>query len=317
MSNRVTHFCCVIAISFLLIAQSGCRNRGPFLTNNFNRSFGPIAGRTTVAPPNTYSVQIPGRPSSQGSGVKQATNILPNGNPANSINVQNGWQPAGTVNTPNGANPPNNNTTFNSSTNPSQTPTSVVQPSNSTIQNRTQVVSVTPPSQPRNVQPVQNRVAQNPNSGLSFTDATNFRTTAVDERLDQTRLPVTDASQVRAPTTFSPTTTVGQFNTPYYVPRGQVAAQQRVAQPRIAAAQQVRQPTGDAFATLNQRPNPTTIVGTFGQPTFAQPAQRAYSGSNTQVLAQSTVYADPANDPNFANGWRNPNLTAGRDSFNR
>lgn len=149
---------------------------------------------------------------------------------------------------------------------------------------------------------------------MSFTDRTNFRTTAIDERLDQSRLPVTDASQVRAPTNFTPATTVGQFNVPYYVP-GQ---QQFVQNPPNQVANnpaygQVPRVAQGGFVA------PNTVVGRFGQPTFAQPTGQPYSGSQTQnrVLAQSTVYADPANDPNFQNGWRDRDLTASRDSLNR
>ena len=298
MNLRRLHCCVILATLGLLLASTGCRNRGPFLANN---SFRQLGGPTTVAPPNTYSLQIPGQQNlNQGSGVRQATNIQPN-----NLNVQSGWQPAGAT----------TNQGIQSQPTPPQGSTSST---NFTIFNRptTQTVAVTPNRQNN---PIANtRVAQN-TSGLSFTDRTNFRTTAVDERLDQSRLPVTDASQVRAPTNFSPATTVGQFNTPYYVPNQQpvnnIAPQYQNTQQRFVTNPQ----TGQIINPNLAQSGPTTVVGAFGQPVFMQPPQNPYSGLNTrnQVLAQSTVYADPANDPNIQAGWTNPELTASRSSVNR
>lgn len=308
MGHRLTQYCCISALVIMLIVQTGCRNRNAFLAS---RPYGPLTGPTTVTPPDTYTVQIPGRSNTnQGSGLKQATNTLPTGTP---VNLQNGWQPAGaTGNT----GPSTNSGSGTVNPIPVQNQTSALPPSNSTIINQTPVVSVTPPSR----QPVS---AQNPNpatpqnQGLSFTDSTNFRTTAVDERFDNSRLPVTDASQVRAPARMASNTTVGQFNAPYYVPGRQnvVAGNTQYAIPqRVASNNQIRQPAG-----LQRPTGPTTFLGNFGQPTFAQPVQQPYAGSNSQnrVLAQSTVYADPANDPNFANGWRGRELANREDSFSR
>ena len=309
------HWCLIIAVCLLMFA-SGCRNRGPFTARN--GAFSPLGGPTTVAPPNTYSLQIPGN-NYNGSGtvqqlpVHQATNTLP-GNQR--VNVQNGWQPLGAS---------QNQTNAGNQTGPVNNSTSQLQNTNSTIASRTQVVSVTPPRQ-NQIQNVSNigsqRVAQNTNSGLSFTDTTNFRTTAVDERLDDSRLPVTDASQVRAPTSSLPTTSVGQLNLPYYVPNQQpvrnLAPQYQNAQPRFATNPQYQQPQYVNPNLANNQQN--TVIGRFGVPTFAQPSQQVYSGlatQNRQVLGQSTVYADPTADPNFQSGWRNPELTASRGSLNR
>lgn len=310
MGHRITHFCCITAMACVLIVQTGCRNRGTFLAN---QPYGPLTGPTTVAPPDTYTVQIPGQiNANQGSAVRQAANTLPVNNSINNpVNIQNGWQPAGSIGT--GTTTPGN--TNSTST---QNPSSVLQRSNSTIVNQTQVVSVNPPNrQPATNPNLTNQVAQQ-NQGLSFTDTTNFRTTANDERLDQSRLPVTDASQVRAPTRLSSNTTVGQFNAPYYIPGRQNVAntpQFNVPQ-RIASNPQPVVP--NQFSNVPRQQGPTTFVGTFGQPTFAQPPQQRYAGAaQNRVLAQSTVYADPNNDPNFASGWRNPEIGAGRESFSR
>ena len=309
----------IVVISTCLLMASGCgRNRAAY--GPFNSTYGPLAGNTAVAPPATYSLNIPGANNQNyynGSGTnqqlsqRQATNTLPG---ASGVNVQNGWQPAGTS-----SNSTSNSTIQNATSNVSNPvrSNSVLENNRNQAVNQTQLANVNPFQ--RNNQPNPgNSIAQNNNSnGLSFTDVTNFSTTAVDERLDQTRLPVTDASQVRAPSNFRPTTTVGQFNVPYYVP-GQQQVAQNPQQQRFASNVQFQQIPLNTQPNL-RTPNPNTIVGTFGQPNFAQPIQQPYSGLQTQnrVLAQSTVYADPRDDPNFQSGWRDRELTAGRDSINR
>lgn len=315
------HCCYGVIICCLLVALSGCRNRGVCGGNCFS-SNGPFANQTTIAAPATYSLNIPGSQNAltaNGSGttnqplVRQATNTQPI---TNGVNVQNGWVPAGST----------SNSTIQGSQStlpPSNTSSGVnIQTPQNRLQNRNQIQT---PNQTQlvNVNPLNNNGSNtranlaSQTNGLSFTEATNFRSTAVDERLDQSRLPVTDASQVRAPTRFSPTTSVGQFSAPYYVPQQQVAnvpQYNNVNNNRLAAVPQYPQavqPNGQI----------TTSVGAFGQPTFGQPSQQPYRGLATQspqVLAQSTVYADPSVDPNFQNAsWRDRDLTAARDQFNR
>ena len=314
-----------VLFSSCLLISTGC-NRNRTALAPFNSTYAPLAGSTAIAPPATYSLNIPGTNNQNyynGTGtnsqfpLRQATNTLPVGS---GVNVQNGWRASGS-----GNNTTTNSTIQGSPSGNSSSSNSVLEnrsnPSaNNPNLNRTRVVAVTPPNtNPFASNNPTNRIAQNSNAnGLSFTDRTNFRSTAIDERLDQSRLPVTDASQVRAPTNFTPTTTVGQFNVPYYVPGQQQFAQNLPRQPqqRFAANQPFQQAPRVAQAGFNQ---PGTIRGNFAQPTFAQPSQQPYTGLATQnrVLAQSTVYADPANDPNFQNGWRDRELTASRDSLNR
>ena len=301
----------LVIISSCLLISSGCgRNRTALAP--FNSTYSPLAGPTTVAPPPTYSLNIPGANNQNyynGSGTnqqlpqRQATNTLPN---SNGVNLQNGWRPLGAPNA-------TTNSTIQNSPSTSATGSSVLENRPEQL-NQTQVVAVNP----LNADPFRNnnRIAQNPSAnGLSYTDSTNFNTTAVDERLDQSRLPVTDASGVRAPTNFNPTTTVGQFTAPYYVP-GQQPVYQNVPQQRFANVPVRQQAPIQAQQNFNRG---NVVVGNFAQPTFAQLSQQPYNGLNTrnQVLAQSTVYADPANDPNFQSGWRDRDLTASRDSLNR
>ena len=329
------HWCLVI-ICCLLVASSGCRNRAPCGVGCYSggQSNGLFAGATTIAPPATYSLNIPGGPNAAGvntgvianaqAPVRQATNTLQNGNSQNG-NSQNGWRAVGSASTSNST---SNSTIQNGAgqtipvTNPAANETSVLQNPNPA---QTQLTNIAPrnpisvaTNQNNGLATQNNQVAQQ-NNGLSFTDATNFRSTAIDERLDGSRLPVTDASQVRAPTSFSPSTTIGQFNQPYYVPNQQLAnAQQYPAGQRVAAVPQQFQQQIRTVPVAQTQPN--TVVGAFGQPNFGQPTQQIYQGLSTQnprVLAQSTVYSDPANDANLQNGWRDRELTAGRDSLNR
>ncbi len=296
-SVRLQHWV-IVGTLVLTLTSVGCRNRaqycqpGCYTTN----PFGGIAGNTAVPAPATYSLQIPGNQNPQYYNGNATAQQLPPLQPTGTLppaqgNVQSGWQPAGTGSAsgslPVSTGPPSNGTTQSQSLNAG-------------------LVSVADRG---------DRVAQNTTQpgGLSRTDNTNFRTTAVDERLDRSRLPVTDASQVRAPTSFSPSTTVGQFNTPYYVPDQNI---NQYPHPYGNVAGALAQPANPNYAGNR----PTVVQGNFAQPTFAQPSQQVYRGlttQNPQILAQSTVYADPANDPNFQNGWRDRELTASRDSLSR
>ena len=334
------HWCYGVAVCCLLVALSGCRNRGVCGGSCFSAN--QFANQATIAPPATYSLTIPGSPNAialnnGGSGttnqapVRQATNTQPLNN---GVNVQNGWVPAGSTSTT------NSTIQGSQSTLPANNSTSGLnsqsQQNIRVAQNQTQLVNVNPINRPAvSGSSSRSNVASNTQSnvaaqtnGLSFTDATNFRSTAVDERLDQSRLPVTDASLVRAPTNFSPTTSVGQFSAPYYVPQQQLATVQRFnngSGNRVIAVPQLQQvpqqpiaPQYQQVVQANNRVN--TTVGSFGQPAFAQPPQQNYQGlatQNPQVLAQSTVYADPATDPNLNSAWRDRDLTAGRDQLNR
>ncbi len=123
-------------------------------------------------------------------------------------------------------------------------------------------------------------------TGVSFTRSNDYQTTSIDERRDNTRLPITDATNVRATTPFAQNQSgSGQYVQPYYQPR-----------------QQNQQP----FAPST----PTTYRGAFVQPN-AQPGYVNFNGlpqsyqgrfaqqqspaaqPQRQVLAQSTARFDP------------------------
>ncbi len=304
----------VIFILSLLLISPGCRNRATTCQPGcYPSPFGGITGSTTVPSPQTYSIQIPGNSNQQyynnGATAQQLPPLQPTGTlpTANGSNTRNGWQPVGATGTTG---------TLPVSTPPPSGSTSQLQ---STI-NQSNLVSVVD----RGTSQPGNRLAQTSGSGngLSQTNNSNFGTTAVDERLDRSRLPVTDASQVRAPTNFSPTTTVGQFNFPWFNTnpyQGNTGYLPQFPSPQNTNAggqQQTGQATNPNFGGTQ----PNVVVGNFSQPTFAQPSPQIYRGLATQypqVLAQSTVYADPAKDPNFQNGWRDRDLTTAGDSLNR
>jgi hypothetical protein len=128
-------------------------------------------------------------------------------------------------------------------------------------------------------------------SGVSFTQSNDYRTTSIDERQDNTRLPVTDATNVRGTTPFAQNNNgSGQYVRPYYQPRQQ--NQQRAA-----------------------APVPTTYQGAFTQPQTYQGsfAQRYNSAQpQRQVLAQSTARFDPfESTASSSSDWRD----RGRQSY--
>ena len=291
----------------LLIALSGCRNRGLCGYNSCTPCFSSLTAPTTVPAPATYSMQIPSAGQNQpyyNGGAATAQNLLQTGGAAPTpitgaspnLAPQNGWREAGT----------NDSSQYlPASNNQGQS----VLASNSTT---------------RPVQSVTNRTT----GGLSYRDNMNYQTTAVDERLDQTRLAATDATNVRAPAGFqSPTmiTQAPQFLIPpaRYQNFGSTP-QNTAAYPnqRIAQNQPIVYHGNPTFAGTPTYGSGSTSVASnvipgrveyYGQPTFAQPANQTYPGltsSAPAVLAQSTVYSDPRGTQNFQNGWRDRDLNS-------
>ncbi len=273
------------AVYCLLIFLAGCRNNTmqSVATTYPQAGFNSLTGSTRVPAPATYSVKIP---NTSGSSYYNAAAQLPPANAAiTAPSLAASSQPPVLVGS--------NSTMTTISSGPSvETPDSIPQ---------TKTVSLEAPPVNNTLPP--SRVAQNtlPPTGLSYTNHTNFRSTAVDERQDQTRLPVTDASQVRAPTNFSNTATGGQNNYPYYPP----------PQTQPVGPQYPYSPGSPYQAGANNNAaGPNVVRGSFSQPVFAQPSQQPYSGVSTQSTPSysgSSIYADPSQDPNIQNGWSNGN----------
>ena len=160
------------AALLILTLQPGCANR-------CNQPGGYwLSGNTRIAPPPTYSLNIP-----------------------SVANNQPYYSPGGAAVNPTGSapTPADSNLQWRQPNDSSQTSPN----SNSNSINGSRFVETNSPAPGRSVLgqivPPAGRTAALPASGSSFTDSRNFQTTQVDERQDSSRIPVTDATSVRAP----------------------------------------------------------------------------------------------------------------------
>ena len=303
-----------------------------------------IGSPTTVAAPGTYGVQIPSTAAGGGyynrnAATANANSLLqPRGiapTPTTSgpnLAPQRGWREAGTTGTTSTSQyTPGNNQNSQSVLASSSNTNSVLSPT----QAQTQLQAQTQAQLQAQAQ-TQARVANlGTQNGLSFRDNQNYSTTTVDERLDRTRLAATDATNVRAP--VGPNRTLVAQN-PYGgvrsagftnpALRSPITTQDpRLAQNLItyqAAPVFTGQPVfgGVQSGAVQNRVANNVVPGQvgfaqqpvyYGTPTFAQPTSQNYPGltsSQPTVLAQSTVYSDPARATTTAsNGnWRASNL---------
>ncbi len=170
--------CCV------LTAMTGCRNRCNNSCGN-----GLFAGASTIPAPPTYSLNIPSVARNQPyyvPGTNSVAPVNPNSSaptPVNSPSLPNRWEPKN--DTTNGA---------SGSTNSGSTGQSVLSAPTTFVESS--------PSYPAGYRSASNTTL--PGTGLSYTDSTNYQTTQTDETRDGSRLPVTDASNVRAPAASFP-----------------------------------------------------------------------------------------------------------------
>lgn len=327
--NRYTVWSFVVGLC-LLVSSVGCRNYGgcgynsqACLPCNSICGNSGIGLSTTVPSPGTYGIQIPSTASggayynrnaatANANGLLQPRGIAPTPTTSGpNLAPQNGWREAGTTSTsqytPSGS---------QQKLGPNFNPQSVL----ASRSNATSVLSQ-----------VQPRLASASQNGLSFRDNQNYSTTTVDERLDRTRLPATDATSVRAP--VGPTRTIVAQN-PYAgvtpagyanpVVRSPVTTQDpRLAQGSTTTYQATPVFVGQpVYGATQSRVANNVIPGrieygvqpvVYGAPTFAQPTTQVYPGSTSSqptVLAQSTVYSDPARATTTASngGWRDSNL---------
>jgi hypothetical protein len=157
-----------------------------------------------------------------------------------------------------------------------------------------------------------------PGSGFSYTSSPNYQTTRTDERLDSTRLPVSDASAVRAPAMNYPAATgnnLAQFQqrpvsypAGYTVPAGYIAP--NPAQQTYVAQNGYRQPVnpfynGTAVMVARQPRGPvsyqgqTVLTNPNGYPVYSSPS----------IVAQSTATLDSNSGQS---DWRNRELNSER-----
>ena len=321
-----------------LVSSTGCRNCGgcgynaqayPPCNSVCGNAGAGIGAPRTVPSPETYSLQIPSAAgggyynrnaatANAANGLLQPRGVAPTPTTSGpNLAPQRGWREAGTTGTTSTSQYTPNNT--NQKLGPNAAPQSV-------LASRSNASSVLNQGQTR----VASATTQN---GLSFRDNQNYSTTTVDERLDRTRLPATDATNVRAP--VGPNQTLLAQN-PY---RGVAPANfvNPVAQspvvvqdPRLAQGISqgstyrgtpifVGQPVYSAGQTRvanNVIPGRVEYVGqpvVYGASNFSQPSPQTYPGTTSSqptVLAQSTVYSDPARATTTASngGWRDSSL---------
>lgn len=271
----------LLFISFLMVCQTGCRNR----CNQSCGSSGLFANNTTVAPAPTYSLNIPsvarnqpyygpnGGPISTTARAPVPAGTQPAAGSSSNSNLQ--WRQQGTS---------NSGSTFGAQPAQPAIGTRLVETNTGINLNNGSSVLVGRPSN------TQLASVALPATGTSFTDSRNFTTTQTDERLDATRVPVTDATRVRA-----------------------------TAQTFIGSGQQIAfnqaQPS-QTFAAAVPRSQPvysTNAVVASNQPYYANNPnlvqQPSYSGQAFVQTNNSAAYsASVGNDI----GWRNRELGSQR-----
>ena len=262
----------LLLVACLIAVSVGCRNRC------YNPYGGGLVGNNSrIAPPGTYSLNIPSVANNQpyytpGSAAPNNYTVNPNlraPTPANRTANQNGWRPVNGNDLSN-ANPANQSNQNN-------------QPAPNNAQPRS-VLAPTTFVQGQQINNTSARTASNtglPGTGGSFVNSQNYQTTQVDERRDSTRLPVTDASAVRAPARNFPTGN---------------------------AVQLVSQPVN--YPAAYQQPIQQTYVAQNG---FYQQAAPVYSG-NVAVVRQPVTYQGNAVLVNPNNGFISPPAVLGQST---
>jgi hypothetical protein len=269
----------LLIFACLVVMSVGCCGRCN------NPCGGWFAGSSTVAPPPTYSLNIPSVASNQpyytpGSVAPNSYTVNPNlraPTPAAPGQSQNGWRPT-------------NEQLSTGNTNQGE--------SRSVLATPTTFVESRPGGNSNQVNPQFNqpslRTASNvplPGSGYSYTNSPNYLTTRVDERMDATRLPVTDASTVRAPARNYPTGTFAGYGAPL---QQTYVAQNGFYQPVAPYAGSMVMVGGQSVPYQGQ----TVLTNPNYYPTSSAPA----------VLAQSTT----AQSPGGQVGWRSREMSSDR-----
>lgn len=300
----MSRFHLLVLVVCVLTATTGCRNRCNNTCGN-----GLFAGSPTIAAPPTYSLNIPSVARNQPYYVPGTNTVAPvNPNtasptPATSPSLPNRWAPkTGNVS---GA---------NNATNPGSTGQSVLTAPTTFVE--------TSPSNPANYRTAANTGL--PGTGLSYTDSTNYRTTQVDETRDGTRLPATDASNVRAPASSFP---AGNVNRIAQLPQPTAPRYPTTFNSTASATQPYTNPQNRIAYNNGGQPIylGTPVVsgnGFYSTPVYTgQPnGQPVYygapsTGSPPTVLAQATTTYDASNGQQF--GWRDRDLNTSNDSLNR
>ena len=272
----------ILLAGLFFASQMGCRSR----CNQPCGGGGFFANNTTVAPAPTYSLNIPSvaqnRPFNAPNGGPISTTarapIPATGAAASGTNSNLQWRQQGGT-------PINSGSTFGAQPAQQGSGTRLVETNTGFNQNNASSVLVGGSLNGVGAtQPL-------PATGTSFTDSRNFTTTQTDERLDATRVPVTDATQVRA--TAQTFISSGQ----QVAANQQQLAQTFAAQPAARQAQSIYSTNGLIAANQPYYTNNPNLVQ----------RQAIYSGQ-TFVQPNTTYSASANNDI----GWRNREIGSQR-----
>ncbi len=283
---------CSLLIACLVTIASGCQSR----CNNPNGGW--FAGNSRIAPPPTYSLNIPSVANNQpyytpGAAAPTNYSLSPNQSapiPATQQN-QDGWRQSG-------------NQLSNGPDGSSGESRSVLTGPTTFVETQPGIVNQAGGQAYQQIP----RTAALPGSGFSYTDSTNYRTTQVDESRDATRLPVTDASTVRAPARFNPTGNVAQFQQPnpiYPANYGVPVQQTFVAQNGF-----YQQPNAYSGSTMLVGGRPTAYQG---QAVLVNPAGPVSPYFGPSILDRSMTPADQGSAGQV--GWRTREMNS--DNINR
>jgi hypothetical protein len=259
-----------IAVMVLLFSQSGCRsgcNRGCGLASMW--------GNSTISPPGTYSLNIPGQ-------ANQNYYAPGNNQTTATPNSSTGWnQQAAVPGQPVSGQPVQNQgqqqATWNGTSFQAPAQQAGYNPTNFSIASGNGV-----PTNQQNGQSQWHLV------GGSQIVSPDFATTRIDERMDPSRMPVADATAVRAP---------GTFNQMPNATRLASASMPIMQNPGYSMPNAVRNSAPTGMTQWNVMPN-----GTAQQPQW--------------VLAEAST-RDLSRDANFQAGWRETNPNPNQGTINR
>ena len=246
-------------------------------------SFNPSAARSPVIPaPATGTLRIPSlarnNPFGSNQGLLNTNQAAPTAasNRSSQFNLQNGWQPVGSGSTSSGS----------SQSNQSNIGTTLGSAARSLVP--TQANPTVAPGAAQSVL-TQGSQTRSASLGNSFVRSPDYSTTSVNETLDRTRLPATDASAVRAPS--------------QYYARASGAQVAQLPRPGIFGAPlQTQNFTGNNPGAFN--------VGSGTLQTGVRPVGVFAANSGAYVQSQSTATYDPYGDTRSAD-WRNRDSSTG------
>lgn len=291
----------------LIVISAGCRNYG-----NHTCGGGAFAGGPTIAPPPTYSLNIPSVASNQPyytPGQTAPTNNTLNTNqraPTPAVRQANQQYQGGWRSSDDNLSRTNNVAPLNRNTDPDTGNSVLAAPS--TFANNTSNTNSGSATRTASLTAL-------PGSGASFTSSPDYQTTRVNETQDATRLPLSDATAVRAPARNFPTGTPLAVQSNAY-PANYQAGVVNPQYPATYVAQAgvyQQAPTGYSASPVIIGGQPVR-TGYQGQPLIANPLnnQQYPAFSPPAVLAQATTTATPGAGSQL--GWRDRDLTGSRSN---